>query len=70
MSSSDVLKLIQIPRPALHDVGARHNGNIFGGDQYAGLSETCLYYIGGLIKHAKAIKDAGGYALSHDHSSG
>ncbi|MEC7290997.1 MAG: type I glutamate--ammonia ligase, partial [Pseudomonadota bacterium] len=27
----------------------------FAGDQYAGLSETCLYYIGGIIKHARAL---------------
>ena len=25
---------------------------LFAGDGYAGLSETCLYYIGGVIKHA------------------
>jgi len=29
--------------------------NIFAGDKYAGLSETALYYIGGLIKHAPAL---------------
>ena len=28
---------------------------LFAGNQYADLSETCLYYIGGIIKHAKAL---------------
>ena len=28
---------------------------MFAGDEYAGLSEMCLYYIGGVIKHAKAL---------------
>jgi glutamine synthetase len=28
---------------------------LFAGDKYAGLSEMCLWYIGGVIKHAKAI---------------
>ncbi len=28
---------------------------IFAGDKYAGLSQECLWYIGGIIKHAKAL---------------
>ena len=28
---------------------------LFAGDEYAGLSKECLYYIGGIIKHARAI---------------
>ncbi|HEY2660941.1 MAG TPA: type I glutamate--ammonia ligase [Caulobacteraceae bacterium] len=28
---------------------------LFAGDKYAGLSQQCLWYIGGIIKHAKAI---------------
>ena len=28
---------------------------LFAGNEYAGLSDTCLYYIGGVIKHAKAL---------------
>ncbi|MCS6885429.1 MAG: glutamine synthetase beta-grasp domain-containing protein, partial [Blastocatellia bacterium] len=28
---------------------------LFAGDEYAGLSKTALYYIGGLLKHAPAI---------------
>jgi len=29
--------------------------NMFSGDSYGGLSDHALYYIGGLIKHAKAL---------------
>jgi glutamine synthetase len=28
---------------------------LFAGDKYAGLSQECLWYIGGVIKHAKAL---------------
>ena len=28
---------------------------VFAGNKYADLSETCLFYIGGVLKHAKAI---------------
>ncbi len=28
---------------------------MFAGNKYADLSDTCLYYIGGILKHAKAI---------------
>jgi glutamine synthetase len=28
---------------------------LFAGDKYAGLSQECLWYIGGVIKHAKAV---------------
>ena len=28
---------------------------LFAGNGYAGLSDTCLFYIGGVIKHAKAL---------------
>lgn len=29
--------------------------NLFVGDEYAGLSETALYFVGGILKHAKAL---------------
>ncbi|MEL7486832.1 MAG: type I glutamate--ammonia ligase, partial [Pseudomonadota bacterium] len=53
-----------MPKPVYNDNGSgMHvhqsiwaNGKpAFAGDRYADLSETCLHYIGGIIKHARAI---------------
>tara|TARA_R110002073_G_scaffold325404_1_gene504400 strand:- start:5301 stop:6704 length:1404 start_codon:yes stop_codon:yes gene_type:complete len=53
-----------MPKPMWNDNGSGmhvhqsiwKNGNpVFAGDRYADLSETCLHYIGGIIKHARAI---------------
>ena len=53
-----------MPKPIKEDNGSgmhTHlsiwNGKepLFAGNGYAGLSDTCLYFIGGIIKHAKAL---------------
>jgi glutamine synthetase len=53
-----------MPKPLFNDNGSGMHTHqslwkggqpLFAGDGYAGVSQTCLYYIGGILKHAPAL---------------
>jgi len=53
-----------MPKPVFNDNGSgmhvhqslwKDGQPLFAGNEYAGVSQMCLYYIGGLLKHARSL---------------
>ena len=53
--ADEVQQLKYVIHMHVHMSLAKNGENLFAGNKYGGLSETALFYIGGVIKHAKAL---------------